>query len=118
MALIAERDANWPEAFARFSRVTEENPDHAEAHQHRGLTLLARGQFRDGWAEYAWRVKNNPTFFGRFIYPYWRGEPLAGRKILVWTELGPGDECLTATMIPDLIAYIASIDFVMADVDR
>lgn len=31
LGLMAEREANWPEAFARFSRVVEENPDHAEA---------------------------------------------------------------------------------------
>jgi tetratricopeptide (TPR) repeat protein len=31
LGLISEREANWPEAFARFSRVVEENPDHAQA---------------------------------------------------------------------------------------
>lgn len=31
LGLIAEREANWQEAFGRFSRVVEENPDHAQA---------------------------------------------------------------------------------------
>jgi len=109
MGILMEATGRIDEALQFYDRALALYPDHAQAHQHRGLTLLARGQFRDGWTEYAWRVKNHSTFYGRFGYPYWRGEPLAGRKILVWTELGPGDECLTATMIPDLVSAGAKV---------
>lgn len=109
MGILLEATGRIDDALQVQGRVLALYPDHDEAHLHRALTLLARGQFRDGWAEYAWRVKSSPTFYGRFNYPYWRGEPLAGRKILVWTELGPGDECLAATMLPDLIAAGAKV---------
>lgn len=109
MGILAEATGRFDEALRFYDRAVALYPDHAQAHQHRGLMLLAQGDFLGGWAEYAWRVKNSPTFYGRFNYPYWRGEPLLDRKILVWTELGPGDECLTATMIPDLVAAGAKV---------
>jgi len=38
-----------------------------------------------------------------FPTPYWNGEPLDGRTLLVWTEQGLGDEILLASMIPDVL---------------
>ncbi len=111
MGMLMDATGRFDEALGFYDRILALYPEHIDAHFHRGLALLVRGQFAEGWPEYAWRVrsKHTPTFFGRFPFPYWRGEPLAGRKILVWTELGPGDETLAATMIPDLLAAGATV---------
>ncbi len=111
MGMLMDATGRFDDAIVFYDRVLALHPDHVDAHFHRSLALLVRGQFAEGWREYAWRVRSPlaQTFFGRFPFPYWRGEPLAGRKILVWTELGPGDETFTATMIPDLIATGATV---------
>lgn len=36
--------------------------------------------------------------------PYWRGEDLTGKRLLVWQEEGIGDEIRNASLYPDLIA--------------
>jgi tetratricopeptide (TPR) repeat protein len=35
--------------------------------------------------------------------PYWQGENLSGKRILVWNEQGVGDECLYASILPDVV---------------
>lgn len=109
MGMLMDATARFGESIKYYEQVIALHPDHAEAHLHRGLALLLRGQFTEGWTEYAWRVKSSPTFFGQFPFPYWKGESLSGKKILAWTELGPGDEILAATMIPDLAARGAKV---------
>ena len=42
-------------------------------------------------------------------WPQWRGEPLAGRSIVVHGEQGVGDEIMYLSMLPDLIAAGARI---------
>ena len=50
-----------------------------------------RGDFEQGWAEFEWRWKcegfNTPDRW----QPRWQGEPIAGRRILIFTEQGLGD---------------------------
>jgi len=44
-----------------------------------------------------------------FPWPQWNGEPLAGRRLLLWREQGIGDELLFLTCLPDLVAAGAEI---------
>jgi hypothetical protein len=46
-------------------------------------------------------VRNDPH--GRFVQPLWKGEALAGKGLLVWTEQGLGEEILQAGMIGDAL---------------
>lgn len=82
------------------------NPQYVDLHYHRALALLARGRLAEGWEEHLWRFQRSPvkTQHAAFPLPYWQGEPLADRCLLVWTEQGPGDEILLGTMIPDVLA--------------
>jgi hypothetical protein len=71
--------------------VTSENTgDHATVRFHRATTLLAAGEFAEGWPEYEWRWRR-PGHPPRFAAPPWRGEPLEGRTILLHHEQGLGD---------------------------
>lgn len=103
MGTLMDATGRFSDTLPYYDRVLALHPDHAEAHQFRALALLARGRFDEGWREYIWRFKKIAAFHGRFAIPVWAGEPLAGRKILVWTEQGIGDEILAAGMIPDLL---------------
>ncbi len=66
-------------------------PDSAAAHYNLALILLTAGRFREGWAEHEWRWRMGTMIERRFPYPPWRGEALAGRRLLLHAEQGLGD---------------------------
>lgn len=76
----------------------------ATARLNRALTLLSIGRFDVGWAEHEARFDAAHIGTIRRPPPEWRGEDLAGKRILVWTEQGAGDQILHASMIPDVIS--------------
>ena len=85
-----------PEAVASYRRALELEPEHASAHWNLADCLLLLGDFVQGWKEYEWRWKfeaqARPT---APLQPVWLGhEPLAGRTILLQSELGLGDTLL------------------------
>jgi tetratricopeptide (TPR) repeat protein len=80
-----------PEALACFDEALRRKPDLAAAHLDRAIVLLTAGNFAEGLQEYEWRMK----YFDRpprgLAYPPWRGEPLEGKTVLLFTEQGLGD---------------------------
>ncbi len=98
-------------ALPFYDRVAALQPDNADNHYQRAGLLLSLGRFAEGWPELVWRFKRRESYgmFGRLKYPYWQGEPLAGKKIMVWTEQGLGEALLLGSMIPDLLAQGAAV---------
>jgi Flp pilus assembly protein TadD len=68
-------------------------PDLADAHLGRGYTLQLLGDLREGWKEFDFRWKQPFAEANRHSnIPAWRGDtPLAGKRILLWSEQGFGD---------------------------
>jgi hypothetical protein len=66
-------------------------PDYAEAHVNRALTRLHVGDWQRGWQEFEWRWRTADALPRGLAQPWWRGEPLAGRTILLYAEQGLGD---------------------------
>ncbi len=82
-------------ALAHFERALTLDPGFALAHWNRGLVLLAAGMLAEGWQGYDWRFRARELQKGRNPrVPLWRGEALAGRRLLVWGEQGLGDEIM------------------------
>ncbi|QWV93629.1 tetratricopeptide repeat protein [Geomonas oryzisoli] len=69
------------------------DPESVDAHWNLALTLLVAGDYREGWREYQWRLKDPAgNFAAEFLgRPMWDGAPLAGRTLLVRAEQGFGD---------------------------
>jgi len=71
----------------------------------RAFAAFADGGFAGAWDDYTtrWRTAHHepPRPFSQ---PYWNGENLSGKTILVWGEQAVGDELMFATMLPDLLA--------------
>lgn len=84
--LLAQRRID--EARLSYQRSISISPDKAEAHWNLGVAELLAGNFRDGWREYEWRLRESRRYTS---IPAWMGEPLSGRRILVWAEQGLGD---------------------------
>jgi ADP-heptose:LPS heptosyltransferase len=79
------------DAVASFQQALRLQPDSAEAHKSLAMTWLLMGNFEQGWPEYEWRWKCEPSMLPGFRQPLWDGFPLQGRTILVYTEQGLGD---------------------------
>jgi len=91
---IAYRDSgDLVRAEQYFRRVCVVRPDDPAAHFNLALTLLRAGRLREGFQEYEWRWQV-PQFREQrreLPQPLWQGEPLNGRRILIYGEQGAGD---------------------------
>jgi hypothetical protein len=68
-------------------------PDDPAARFNLALTLLRAGRLREGFREYEsrWRIPQFQEQHLNLPQPPWQGEPLAGRRILLYGEQGAGD---------------------------
>ncbi len=89
-------------AIADFDAALRLAPDMPEARGCRGYTRLTIGDFANGWPDYAFRIAGQPGAFAPADATGWQGEELSGKRVIVWTEYGLGDEILAASLLPDL----------------
>jgi hypothetical protein len=92
-----------------FEEVLRLQPDYPEARNDYSHALLARGQFRRGWELYESRWEANRwTDHLHYRQPRWKGEALAGKRLLVWGEQGIGDQMMFGGLLPQLLPRAAS----------
>mgnify|MGYP001060052585 CR=1 FL=1 len=84
-------------AHEALNRALALDPSLVQARFTRSLLLLARGDYSQGWTEYQARMQC-PEYAGHYRLPAiegrpapWRGEPLAGKSLLLIGEQGIGD---------------------------
>jgi Flp pilus assembly protein TadD len=79
------------EALAAYKRAVQLDGGNAQAHWNLALAYLLTGDFRRGWREYEWRLRQPGASPRAFRVPLWDGSPLDGRRILLHSEQGYGD---------------------------
>jgi tetratricopeptide (TPR) repeat protein len=94
------------EAAERFADAYAADPGLAAANANLANACLLLGDFARGWRHQGnkWRggeLKKHPR---SFACPLWQGEPLEGRRLLVWSEQGLGDQIMYAGMFAELAA--------------
>ncbi len=76
------------------------------------LNLFRQGRYEEAFPLYEHRWQGCPDLLGQYRYPperQWRGENLAGRRILLWTEQGLGDTLQFARFIPQVQALAGEV---------
>ena len=95
----------FDEAGVQYELIRAREPENYFVHWNRSLLLLQQHRFEEGWRCYERRLltltDNHPRVFP---FPRWRGEPLAGKTVLVYAEQGLGDEIMFASCLEDLLA--------------
>lgn len=97
------------EALAQYNSVLARPEQFGDAVINRCYALLMRGDYAAGWAEYERRFTATATPERGFPFPAWRGEPLSGKRILVYAEQGLGDEIMFASCLPDVLQRAAHV---------
>ena len=104
---VLEGDLAAGEALYRAALARDPTAD-ATA---RGLAsiLLEQGRYREGFAY--WEARHQVSRMAKppLPFPEWRGEPLAGKRLLVWPEQGFGDQIQFARFLPQLQAQGAEL---------
>ena len=89
------------------------------AHWNRGMVLLTLGDYRNGIAELEHRWSLFPNLVdaeGRAAAscaPLWRGEEIAGKRLLIYHEAGYGDSIMLLRFVPQLTAMGAKVVLLM-----
>jgi len=101
------------ESLKSYDTALALNPDYHEAHYHRGSTLLLTGRVQEGWAdfEHRWQVADCGFDRPELQAAEWKGEPLNGRSIVVYSEQGLGDTIQFARFLPALTQRGAKLTF-------
>jgi len=104
LGILLQFQGQLDHAMGCYARALRIDPTYAEARSNLGLSQLLTGELAAGWVNHAarWNTTANAKVRHTSPLPAWDGGPLPDKRLLVWGELGVGDEILLAGMIPDL----------------
>jgi tetratricopeptide (TPR) repeat protein len=104
---------HFAEALAAFNYALRLKPNYPDARNNRAGILLLEGALKPGFEDFEsrWERTNAPRKTLNLTLPVWNGEPLDGRRILVWDEQGLGDLIHFSRYLPQLIASGAEVSF-------
>jgi Tfp pilus assembly protein PilF len=104
----------YADAITAYDQALRLKPDYPEALFSQSMALLLAGDFGRGWDLYEarWRARTfaSPYRFARL--PQWRGEPLSGRRLLVWGEQGVGDEIRFLSVLGEILGRARAVGYV------
>lgn len=92
------------DARSRLEALLSKDPADANARLIKARDLLSHGNWREGWRQYAHRLKlpANQLHFG--LKPNWNGQAIENRTVLVIGEQGIGDVCYFSRFLAPLLA--------------
>jgi len=108
LANLADLAADRGESAAAlelYGRALKRDPGNAQARLNRAVLHLLLGNLKDGWRDYAARLKvPGKAPVPEHTLKRWSGESLARMRLLVSAEQGVGDQIMFASLFADLCA--------------
>ncbi len=106
IAMYLNEEARYEEAEALYRQAIAQSPNAPHLPIDLADLELRRGAWRDGWTRFEHRL-TNPHHGDKSVVtrvereaPRWRGESLAGRRVVVYSEIGHGDDIQFVRLYP------------------
>lgn len=101
------------DALACFNVALKHKPDYPDARNNRAGAFLLSGRLKEGFDDFEsrWDRSNAPRKSFDSNLPKWNGEPLTGKRIIVWDEQGLGDLIQFCRYLPQLLDCGADVTF-------
>lgn len=107
---LAYRECNeLSRAEEELNNILKIEPDNVIAMQERSLVVLQKGEFKSGWEDYEWRLRNSAGYADFLPFPIWDGSDISNKSILLFPEQGVGDEVMFSSCVPDLVKVAKSV---------
>ena len=101
------------DALLSYEKAIDIEPNNAIAHWGYATTLLQSGEYKKGFSEFEWRIKNprlSSLFTEKFNSPAWDGkESIENKTILIHSEQGFGDTIQFCRYIKKVIELGAKV---------
>lgn len=91
---IIQQENRLEEAISYYHKALEIKPDSSICHYNLSACYFLLDDYEKGWEEYEWRWKQFDRFANirnRFKEPFWNGENLKNKTIVLYMEQGIGD---------------------------
>jgi len=94
------------EAQASCRTALRLRPENRDVRVVLGHALLLAGQFEEGWNEFEWRWREREVRLRPLLgVPYWNGDAIGDRVILLVAEQGHGDTLQFCRYVPQIAAH-------------
>jgi len=92
MGTLNEKCAKLDDAIKCYNKAIALKPDNAETYRNLAHAYLLKGQLKEGFKYYEWRLKCS-NYKSRVYHeiPMWKGERFDGKTLFLCTEQGFGD---------------------------
>ena len=111
LGVVSYRQGALEAALASYETALTLRPDTWEASYNRGVVRLHGGDYSSGWTDFEHRLRapDRRRREAHYPQPLWRGEPLAGKTLLLHGEQGLGDMLQCLRFVPQVVALGARV---------
>lgn len=99
---IAFFDGRYSQAIDYYGRSLAIKPEQGDSTWDRCLAYLASGDYRKGWEHHDERCRILRQDLDKTPVPTWKGEPLKGKTLWVYSEQAMGDALAYSRFLPRL----------------
>jgi Flp pilus assembly protein TadD len=107
----------FDEALDSYNRAIAVKPDYYLAHRSRGTLWLLQGRWREGFADFEWRLRAPASLPDPQLQPipYWAGDDLRDKSIVVYSDGAFGDLVQFCRFLPMVVAKGARVTLLAPD---